>query len=35
VICAGGWAAFIDYTAVVALADFNIHAINLGIRKEF
>ena len=32
---AGGWAAFLDYETVLALSDFDIHTINVGLRKEF
>lgn len=32
---AGGWAAFADYSTLVALADFDVHAFNIGLRKEF
>jgi uncharacterized protein with beta-barrel porin domain len=30
-----GWSAFVDYSTVVALSDFDIHNVSVGFRKEF
>lgn len=32
---AGGWSAFVDYTAVAGLETFNIQSVNFGLRKSF
>ncbi len=35
VTVADGWSAFVDYSTVVALSDFDIHNVNVGFRKQF
>lgn len=32
---AGGWAAFVDYSTVVELEDYEIHNVSFGLRKSF